>query len=141
MPCARKPHGAGPASHLQVARAKKARRIASWLKPGLEQRARKIHATGEIFPRGGLRKAKVRRLFEGWVHKCQGKRVLTKALMRTTIQEVVNILGFYPTRSPDELYSDWLLRQANRLHELLRQAKKTSQRQAKRKCRQEAKAC
>lgn len=83
-----------------------------------------VNMTGQLFPRGGLKKPSNRRLMD-WVHdkRFKDKRMYTKALLKLTIKKILRDLGNIP-RDPDVSYGTFCNQQAKRLKELVRRAKR-----------------
>ena len=84
-----------------------------------------VNHTGELFPRGDLRKKKVRTLVEfASGPACRG-RVFTTRVCRMAIRKLMRSdLELKPPRDPEESWNTWLDRQSRRLQVLVRSAKK-----------------
>lgn len=123
---ARAAHGCGPAAALLRARTKKGRRLARWLLPYVQQREATIQRTGDLFPRGNMKKVKVRRMFSPWLHKTGNVRYFTKPVTKCAVEVLLGSLSFVPPRKPGERWDKYVACQAARLHELGRAAKKSS---------------
>lgn len=99
--------------------------MAKWLLPTLNTSA--IESTGRLFPRGSLKKPRVRSVVMPWLHKVDGKlRYLTKPVLRNACVEIVALLGFTPPRAPTQSYHDYIDQQARRLADIIRAGKKHS---------------
>ena len=84
-----------------------------------------VNHTGELFPRGNLKKKNVRNLLE-FVSgpACRG-RVFTARVCRMVIRKLMRSdLELKPPRDPEESWNTWLDRQSRRLQLLARSAKK-----------------
>ena len=119
---ARAKHGDGPGACLQKEREKRAKRLVKYVWPRLD--FEKISKTGQLWPRGSLKKRKVRAIFKDWIFRTSGHRYFTKNVCRRTCEILVEQLQYYPTRPPRQSYNQWIQEQCQRFHELCRNAKK-----------------
>lgn len=118
----RKPWGKGRAAVQKYRRNSIAFDIANLLLDRLDQD--QVCVTGQLFPRGGLKKPKTRRLMD-WVHdeRFQEKRMYTKALVKLIVKKILRELGSIP-RDPKMSHGAFCNQQAKRLKELVRKAKR-----------------
>ena len=119
----RKASGSGPAAIQKEERVRKVRKLLKWVFPLLD--VEKIEQSGDIWPRGNLKKRDAARLFNPWIHKCAG-RWFTHAVRKCLCKRIVEKLGFQPPRDPKSSYQAYICSQAARLKDLVRQAKKMS---------------
>ncbi len=115
----RKPWGYGKAAVQKLQRQNTACEIATCLNERLD--CENIQVTGELFPRGTLKSRKVKLLFE-WVPDYKG-RVFTQQLLKIVVRKLMRWIGPIPT-NPKMSYGCFVKRQAQRLGQLIRQAKR-----------------
>lgn len=119
MGVSRKAWGQGKAAQQTYRRKCSAFEISEILEENLDED--RIARTGQIFPRGGLRKKSTKKIF-GWVHRFQG-RTFTKPLLRQAVRNLMRAMPNMP-RDPSKTYSTFVAQQAKRLGYLVRQAKR-----------------
>ena len=115
----RKPWGEGRAAMQKLKRQVRSQQIASQLLERLDTDS--IQLTGQLFPRGNLKKRSVRCLFS-WVHQFPG-RVFTTPLLNMVIRKLLRSIGDVP-RNPKQSYGGYVSSQAKRLGILARRSKR-----------------
>lgn len=106
----------------QKLRVKLAKKFAKQIYPLMD--VERIERTGQMWPRGTLRKRRVRKVFEAqWLREVQG-RVFTRILCLDIVSRLLEMIGVQPTRPPDQSLNQWRKSQAVRFHTLCRHAKK-----------------
>lgn len=117
----RQPWGYGPAALQKECRNKRARCIAAvlWTRLDVEM----VNRTGELFPRGGLKRRECQALFMPWASALRG-RIMTTGLACSVCRRLVVNLGNSPPRAPNQTYAEYIRVQAQRLRVLIRKARK-----------------
>ena len=84
----------------------------------------KANLTGELFPRGNLKKTQQRKMFR-FAASCTG-RFFTRKLCKMVVRKLLQSpdLDLRPPRSPSESWAQWAERQLKRLQQLASRAKR-----------------
>lgn len=115
----RKPWGEGRAAMQKQKRQSNPTLIASRLLDRLD--VDNIQLTGQLMPRGTLKKRSIRALFT-WVHEFPG-RVFTYPLLKMVVRKLLRSIGDVP-RNPKQSYGGYVASQAKRLGILAHRAKR-----------------
>lgn len=115
----RKPWGQGKAALQKQKRARLAHLITGFLMSRLD--AEEIQRTGQIFPRGTLKKRVLRKVFS-WTPCIKG-RVFTKPLLKLVVRKIIREVGIVPM-DPKKTFGSFVNQQARRFGMLARQAKR-----------------
>lgn len=118
----RKDWGQGKAAQQIYRRKCTAFQISEILEEKLDEE--RIARTGQIFPRGGLRKKATKKIFD-WVQQFRG-RTFTKPLLRQVVKNLMRAMPNMP-RDPNKTYGVFVAQQAKRLGYLVRQAKRVKE--------------
>ena len=116
----RRPFGHGQAALLKNRRNYLATAIAQRLWDRLDMD--RVQMTGEVLPRGTLKKVANRKLFE-WIHEIEGRRIYTKPLLKLCVKKLLRFVGPIPM-DPKLPYGTFVKQQSCRLGSLIRQAKR-----------------
>lgn len=116
----RRPFGHGQAALLKNRRNSLASAVAQRLRDRLD--VDRVQMTGELLPRGSLKKVANRKVFE-WIHEIQGRRIYTKPLLKLCVKKLLRFMGPVPL-DPKLPYGTYVKQQALRLGSLIRQAKR-----------------
>ena len=116
---ARKAWGHGKAAIQKLMRLNNASEIASHLHERLD--TENVQVTGELFPRGTLKRRQTKFLFE-WVPQYKG-RLFTQQLLKIVVRKLLRWIGPIP-QDPKLSFGCFVKRQALRLGHLIRQAKR-----------------
>ena len=117
----RKPWGQGVAAKQRLERNEKANQVVDWISPFLD--FDRIESSGELWPRGSLKKRVVRDLFQPWIHKAKG-RWFTQKVAKLVCRRIWDQLPFTPPRDPKLTFTGYITVQAKRLVSLSRASKK-----------------
>ena len=123
----RKPWGEGVAARQRRERNRKAKQVVAWALPHLDME--RIESSGEIWPRGSLKKKKVLSVVEPWISKTTG-RFFTMKVSKLVCRQIWDKLPFTPPRDPSLSFSDYMVVQAKRLLRLSKACKKRGRRMA-----------
>ena len=123
----RKRWGEGVAARQRRERNRKAKQVVEWALPHLDME--QIESSGEIWPRGSLKRKKVREVIEPWIRKTTG-RFFTLKVSKLVCRQIWDKLPFTPPRDPSMSFSGYMLVQAKRLIELSKASKKRCRRMA-----------
>ena len=115
----RKPWGEGKAALQKHRRAQLANVITGNLMSQLD--VEEIQRTGQIFPRGSLKKRVLRKVFS-WTPSIKG-RVFTKPLLKLVTRKIIREVGIVPM-DPKKTFGSFVNQQARRFGMLARQAKR-----------------
>ena len=118
----RKCHGEGRASIQKKQGIERQDEIAGWLIPLLD--LERVERTGTLFPRGTIKKVKVKAIFHPWISQLQGRRILTTALCRAVVRSILGQLQFVPPRDPKMSLWTYVCMQGRRFQTLARSAKR-----------------
>ena len=80
-------------------------------------------SSGDLWPRGSLKKKLVRGMFQPWIHKAKG-RWFTLKVAKLVCRKIWDNLPFTPPRDPKLTFSQYITVQARRLVGLSRASKK-----------------
>ena len=115
----RKPWGKGKAAEQKYVRNRTAFEVAELLKDRMD--LDKVEMTGQLFPRGSLKKKTNKELMD-WVHMYKG-RLWTLPMLKQVVRVLTRTIHNFPL-DPSKTYGAFVKQQAKRLGQLVRQAKR-----------------
>lgn len=119
----RKSKGEGRMSLQRKERNRKAELIVKWVWPHMD--TERVEMTGDLWPRGSLKKRRVRELFQPWIHRCKG-RWFTLKTAKLACRKLHDQLPSPPNRNPALSFGQYIKVQAKRLLQLSRAAKESA---------------
>ena len=117
----RKPKGQGIAAVQRCERNRKANLVVTWALPHMDFDA--VETSGQLWPRGSLKRKKVQKCMYPWVHKTKG-RWFTLKTAKLICRKLWDKLPCTPNRDPAQPFSCYMTDQAKRLLTLARASKK-----------------
>ena len=117
----RKPKGQGIAAIQRSERNRKANLVVKWALPHLDLET--VETSGQLWPRGSLKRKKVQKAMYPWVHKTKG-RWFTLKMAKLVCRKLWDKLPCTPNRNPAQLFSCYMHDQALRLLTLAKASKK-----------------
>ena len=116
-----KPRGEGVAAIQRDMRNKKAQQVVDWVMPLLDLDL--VESSGELWPRGSLKKKKIQQIMYPWIKKTSG-RWFTMTTAKLVCRKLWDALPMVPNRDPNLKFSAYIKVQAIRLMSLASAAKK-----------------